>query len=126
MKPTNALRPLTAALFSLALACAAAMAQTAEPARPQNLVAHWRNTRIVFESPRDEHLVLRGDGSAETWTVTASGKSAPVRGRWDAQARTLSIDWEDGAKWSRPFTFYQRQLVFPNVQNRRKFWDRLD
>ena len=42
----------------------------------QQLVGHWRKTTIVFESPKDEHLVLRADGTAENWVVTAESRSA--------------------------------------------------
>jgi hypothetical protein len=27
---------------------------------------------------------------------------------------------------SNPFTFYNGQLVYPNIQNRRKFWDKIE
>jgi hypothetical protein len=108
-----------------AVAGATRLAQAAAPGREQ-LVGHWRSTRIVFDSPRDEHLVLRSNGLVERWTVTASGRSATVRGRWGTQANTLNLDWEDGNQWSRPFTFYEGNLVFPNVQNQRRFWERID
>src|SRR3954451_329260 len=36
------------------------------------LIGHWRATSIVFDSPRDEHLVLYPDGTAKYWVVTAS------------------------------------------------------
>jgi hypothetical protein len=126
MKSRNALWPLIAALLSMAQAAHPTAAQTADPGRDQNLIAHWRNTRIVFDSPRDENMVLRADGSAEKWTVTASGRSGTVKGRWGTQAKILKIDWEDGVHWSRPFTFYEGKLVFPNIQNQRKFWDRIE
>ena len=82
--------------------------------------------RIVFESPRDEHLVLRADGTAETWVVTASDRTAPKGGRWSSEGKTLGVDWEDGSQWSQPFTFHEGRLVFPNVPNRRQIWDRID
>ena len=109
-----------------ALAAATRMAQAASPSRAQKLIGHWRNTRIVFDSPRDEHMVLRGNGVVERWLVTASGRSGAVRGRWSTQANILSMDWEDGSQWSRPFTFHEGNLVFPNVQNQRKFWERIE
>ena len=57
----------------------------------QRLIGHWRKTTIVFGSPKDEHLVLHGDGTAENWVVTAESRSEPVigpleRGRQDADA----------------------------------------
>ncbi len=117
-----------------ALAAATRMAEAAKPADGptpapgggQTLTGHWRSTRIIFESPNDEHLVLHPDGSAETWTVTASGRSQPTRGRWRTEGRTLSVDWEDGRQWSQPFTFHEGQLVFPNIPNRRQFWERIE
>lgn len=112
-----------------ALAAAARMAEAAKPADAptadpgQTLTGHWRSTTVVFEGSRDEHLVLHPDGTAETWTVTASDRSRPTRGRWSSRGATLSIDWEDGRQWSQPFTFHEGQLVFPNVANRRQFWE---
>lgn len=35
----------------------------------------------------------------------------------------LSVSWEDGRQWGQPFTFYEGELVFPNVQNQRQFWE---
>jgi hypothetical protein len=93
------------------------------PTKVPVLTGHWRNTSIVFESPRDEHLVLNVNGSAETWIVTASGKTPVTRGRWTAKGTMLSVDWEDGRQWGQPFTFYEGQLVFPNVPNQRQFWE---
>jgi hypothetical protein len=108
-----------------ALAAAPRMAQAADPGRAEKLIGHWRNTRIVFGSPLDEHMVFRGDGSVERWSVTASGRSGTVRGRWGTQANILGMEWEDGSQWSRPFTFHDGNLVFPNVPNQRKFWERI-
>jgi len=103
-----------------------AVAQTADPSRAQNLVGHWRNTQIVFGSARDENIVLRANGVVEKWSVTASSRSSIVRGRWETQANIFSVDWEDGTKWSGPFTFHQGNLVFPNRQGQRRFWDRIE
>jgi hypothetical protein len=103
-----------------------AAAQPAAPATVPVLTGHWRSTRIAFDSPTDEHVVLHADGSAETWTVTASSRSPVTRGRWRNQGSTLNVDWADGRQWSQPFTFYQGQLVFPNVPNRRQFWEAIN
>ena len=40
----------------------------------QQLIGHWRKTTIVFGSPKDEHLVLRANGTAENWVVTAESR----------------------------------------------------
>ena len=93
------------------------------PSRAPTLVGHWRSTTISFGSPRDEHLVVREDGSAETWQVTASSRTPVTRGRWSAKGTMLSVDWEDGRRWGQPFTFHEGQLVFPNVPNQRQFWE---
>jgi hypothetical protein len=103
-----------------------ALAQTTGPGRAQNLIGHWRNTRIIFDRPRDEHIVFRANGLVEKWSVTASRRSSIVRGRWESQANALSIDWEDGTQWSGPFTFHDGNLVFPNRQNQRRFWERIE
>jgi hypothetical protein len=96
------------------------------PSRALTLVGHWRSTTILFDQPQDEHLVLRPDGTAETWVVTADSKPPVTRGRWRAQGTTLGVDWQDGRQWGQPYTFYQGQLVFPNVPNRRQFWELIE
>jgi len=103
--------------------------QQGPPARgatDPTLVGHWRTTRIVFESPRDDHLVLRVDGTAERWSVTASSSSPKAVGRWTVSGSVLSLTWAGEAQTSQAFTMYQGQLVLPNVPSRRVFWDRLD
>jgi len=90
----------------------------------RQLVGHWRKTTIVFGSPKDEHLVLHGDGTAENWVVTAESRSEPVTGRWSVEGKTLTLSFGENEN-SKPFTFYQGQLVFPNIPNRRGFWEKL-
>jgi len=105
----------------------AAGAQSPAPApapnRGQTLAGHWRSTTILFDEPRDEHMILRPDGAAETWIVTADDRRPVTRGRWRAQGSSLIVDWQDGRQWEQPFTFHEGQLVFPNVANRRQFWE---
>jgi len=98
----------------------------AQGATDPALVGHWRTTRIVFESPRDDHLVLRVDGTAERWSVTASSAGPKTVGQWAVTGSVLSLTWTGGAQTSQAFTMYKSQLVLPNVPNRRVFWDRLD
>jgi hypothetical protein len=93
------------------------------PTGTPTLIGHWRSTTIEFIGPRDEHLVLYENGTAETWMVTASSRTPAVRGRWRVKGTMLSVDWEDGRQWGQPFTFFEGQLVFPNVQNQRQFWE---
>ncbi len=126
MKSSHLTWRLVVTLCVLAMAPATAVAQIADPGRAQSLIGHWRNTRIVFDRAHDEHIVLRANGVVEKWSVTASSRSSIVRGRWETQANTLSIDWEDGTKWSGLFTFHQGNLVFPNRQGQRRFWDRIE
>jgi len=90
----------------------------------QRLIGHWRKTIIVFGSPKDEHLVLNGDGSAENWVVTAETRSEPVTGRWSVEGKTLTLSFGQNEN-SKPFTFYEGQLVFPNIPNRRGFWEKI-
>jgi len=93
------------------------------PTGAPTLNGHWRSTTIEFIGPRDEHLVLHENGTAETWFVTASSRTPVVPGRWRVKGTMLSVDWEDGRQWGQPFTFFEGQLVFPNVQNQRQFWE---
>ena len=91
----------------------------------QQLIGHWRKTTIVFESPKDEHLVLNADGSAENWVVTADSRSEPVIGRWSVEGKTLTLSFGENKNAS-PFTFYEGQLVFPNIPKRRGFWEKIE
>ena len=91
----------------------------------QQLIGHWRKTTIVFESPKDEHLVLNADGSAENWVVTADSRSEPVIGRWSVEGKTLTLSF-GGNDRSNSFTFYQGQLIFPNIPNRRVSWEKIE
>lgn len=91
----------------------------------QQLVGHWRKTTIVFESPKDEHLVLNADGTAENWVVTAESRSEPVTGRWSVEGKTLTLSFGENEN-SKPFTFHEGQLVFPNIPKRRGFWEKVD
>ncbi len=93
--------------------------------REHILVGHWRKTTIVFESPRDEHLVLMADGTAENWVVTASSRSATTKGTWTVEGKTLSLVLGEGPQISQPFTIYEGQLVFPNIPKRRGFWGKI-
>jgi hypothetical protein len=93
------------------------------PGAKPTLIAHWRSTQIIFGDPRDEHLVLNTNGTAETWIVTASSRTPVTRGKWNVKGTMLSVAWEDGRAWGQPFTFHEGQLVFPNVPNQRQFWE---
>src|SRR5438067_1906956 len=59
----------------------------------QRLIGHWRKTTIVFKSPKDEHVVLHADGTAENWVVTADSRSEPVMGRWSVEGKTLTLSF---------------------------------
>ena len=93
--------------------------------KKQQLIGHWRKTTIVFESPKDEHLILNSDGSAENWVVTADNRGEPVTGRWSVEGKTLTLSFGDHEN-SQPFTFYEGQLVFPNIAKRRGFWEKIE
>ena len=117
--------PLAAAT-RMAEGAAATTSPAAVPDRGQTLTGHWRSTRILFDQPRDEHMILRSDGTAETWIVTADDRTPVTRGRWRAHGSSLMVDWQDGRQWGQPFTFYEGQLVFPNVANQRQFWELIE
>jgi hypothetical protein len=89
------------------------------------LIGHWRKTTISYTGPIDEHLVLHVDGTAENWTATAYERREPLTGHWNVEGKTLILSF-GGNDRSSPFTFYQRQLVFPNIPNRRGFWEKIE
>lgn len=91
----------------------------------QRLIGHWRKTTLVFEGPKDEHLVLHADGTTENWVVRAESRSEPVTGRWSGEGKILTLSFGENEN-SNPFTFYEGQLVFPNIPNRRGFWDKIE
>jgi hypothetical protein len=90
------------------------------------LVGHWRETRILGlgVGPQDTHLVLAADGIAALWMVRTAGSSAITYGTWSSNGNILSMAFQQDE--SNPFTFYQGQLVYPNIPNRRKFWDKIE
>ena len=89
------------------------------------LIGHWRKTTISYTGPVDEHLVLHVDGTAENWTATAYERREPVTGHWNVEGKTLILSF-GGNDRSSPFTFHQSQLVFPNIPNRRGFWEKIE
>jgi hypothetical protein len=89
------------------------------------LIGHWRKTTIGYTGPRDEHLVLHANGTAENWSVTAYERGEPETGHWSVEGKTLTLSFGGNDRYS-PFTFYEGQLVFPNIPNRRQFWEKID
>ena len=79
----------------------------------QRLIGHWRKTTIVFESPKDEYV------------VTADSRNEPVTGRWSVEGKTLTLSFGENQN-SQPFTFYEGQLVFPNIPKLRGFWEKIE
>jgi hypothetical protein len=92
----------------------------------QDLVGHWRFTKIVFADPRDEHLVLHADGTAENWFVTEAGRGEISTGNWSAEGETLTLSFEGYEEASIPFTFFEGGLVLPNIPNQRQIWERIE
>jgi hypothetical protein len=89
------------------------------------LIGHWRKTTIGYTGPMDEHLVFHSNGTVENWSVTAYERSEPVTGHWSVDGKTLTLSF-GGNDRSSPFTFYEGQLVFPNIPNRRGFWEKIE
>jgi hypothetical protein len=89
------------------------------------LIGHWRKTTISYTGPIDEHLILHVDGTVENWTVTAYERREPLTGHWSVEGKMLTLSF-GGNDRSNPFTFYQGQLVFPNIPNRRGFWEKIN
>ena len=113
------------AVLLSSLACVVVLNAHSQGSAPSNgLVGHWRTTAIIGDSALDRNLVLKADGSATRWTVTAQRRDPPESGTWSVSANTLVLTFGGQVQQS-PFTFHNGQLVFPNIQNRRRFWDRL-
>jgi hypothetical protein len=120
--------------LGIVAACSAATAASSiirfqENAPPSNnsqqLIGHWRKTTISYTGPIDEHLVLHSNGTVENWTVTAYERREPVTGHWSVEGKMLTLSF-GGNDRSSPFTFYQGQLVYPNIPNRRGFWEKIE
>ena len=105
-----------------------AVGMSAQAATTDNagvLMGHWRTTSIVLESPQDEHLVFKPDGTVENWIVTARSRSGVTKGTWKVDGRTLTLALAGKSEVTVPFTMHEGQLVLPNIQNRRRFWEKL-
>jgi hypothetical protein len=74
--------------------------------------------------PDRRALVLHPNGTVENWAVTAYERREPVTGRRSVEGKTLTLSF-NGNDRSNPFTFDQGQLVFPNIPNRRGFWEKI-
>ena len=119
--------------FAIPVCCAAAPASpiirfqenAAPPNNAQQLIGHWRKTTIGYTGPMDEHLLLHSNGTVENWTVTAYERREPVTGHWSVDGKMLTLSF-GGNDRSNPFTFYQGQLVYPNIPNRRGFWEKIE
>ena len=83
-------------------------------------------TRIVFEMPKDEHLVLHANGSVENWVVTAEGRGETIIGTWSVEDKILIISLEGENEISFPFTFHEGQLIYPNISSQRGFWEKIE
>lgn len=87
------------------------------------LVGHWRKTTIGYTGPIDTHLVLSADGSVERWVVTTYSRSGWTSGTWNVEGNILTLLLNKEV--SLPFTIHNGQLVFPNIQNRRGYWEKI-
>jgi hypothetical protein len=138
MKKRNVFYKITWLTSCVAFSCGALSAAAAtsgiitfqeENAAPSDnttqLIGHWRKTTIGYVGPKDEHLVLHPDGTAEDWTVTAESRTEPITGHWVVEGKTLTLSFGDNQN-SQPFTFYGGQLVFPNIPNRRGIWEKIE
>ena len=78
------------------------------------------------ESPRRAVRALRPTARPRTGWSPRSIERDVKAGRWAGDGATLNVSWEDGTEWSQAYTFFEGQLVFPNVPNRRRFWERIE
>jgi hypothetical protein len=108
----------------MVVACLPFKAHSQVSPLPPQLFGHWRTTVIIGDSPLDRNLVLKPDGSATRWTVTARSRDAPESGSWSVVGNTLVLNF-GGQEQQSPYTLHKGQLVLPNISNRRRFWDRV-
>ena len=93
---------LSAKYLWCAVTALAAVAQFPVHAQESNsaaLVGHWRKTTVPFGEPRDENLMLRANGSAERWIVTAKARTPVATGTWRVDDK-ISHSANRGAKHS--------------------------
>lgn len=102
-----------------------AAAQQPQALHPAVLVGHWRRTRIVLEEPVDDHLTLGADGRLSTWQVKATSRTAPQAGRWRVVEGRLMLQVPGEDEAGAPYFMHEGRLVFPNIPNRRQFWERM-
>jgi hypothetical protein len=88
------------------------------------LVGHWLRPVIALDTVTDHHLVLNPDGTAEQWAATPFSTDPPTAGTWEASADTLTLRMDGSEQASAPYFFFEGQLVFPNVEGNRRFWER--
>jgi hypothetical protein len=92
------------------------------PEVSQDLVGHWRFTKIVFENPRDEHLVLHADGTAENWFVTEAGRSEITTANWSAEGNTRFRSGNQKFPFPSPFEGVWFCRTFESAQ----IWERIE
>ena len=112
-----------------AFAAALALLPAAYPALAQvggELVGHWRKTIVDLERSIDYNLVLNADGTAQQWTVTAMETESPTAGTWEASDTTLTLRMGGSEEAAAPYFFHEGQLVFPNIEGSRRFWERIE
>lgn len=112
---------IAAVLLLSTLAGPAVFAEGSPPVH--ELVGHWRYTRVLFDTATDTHLVLHADGRAESWRVSTDGRTASEHGRWQAIGQQLALTDGTGRLYPQPYTIHAGKLVFPNIPNRREFWE---
>jgi hypothetical protein len=89
------------------------------------LVGHWLRPVIALGTVTDHHLVLNPDGTAQQWAATPFSIDPPTAGTWQATADMLTLCMDGSEEGSAPYFFFEGQLVFPNVEGSRRYWDRV-
>ena len=95
-------------------ACLPFTARAQVSSLPPELFGHWRTTVIIGDSPLDRNLVLKPDGSATGWTVTARRRDPPESGSWSVVGNTLVLSFGGQVQQS-PYTLHKVQL-FANMR----------
>jgi hypothetical protein len=95
-------------------------------APPSELAGKWRRTELLIDLPQDVYLDLKADGNVTNWVENSGKMQVPRSGKWDTSDGKLVFRYDGFTEESEAYSLYEGQLVYPNVEGRRGFWDRVE